>query len=75
MATMTGRGIVNGLLKLIPGVGSVVGGAISGSTAVAITTGFGEAYIAALERLFMRNNGEPPSADEVLEAFKQTFRK
>lgn len=74
-ATMAGRSIAGGLLKLIPGVGSVVGGVISAATAAAITTALGEAYIATLELLFTRNNGEPPSADEVLKTFKQQYAK
>lgn len=72
-ATMTGRAIVGGLLKLIPGVGSIAGGLISAATAAAITTAFGETYIATLELLFTRHNGEPPSAKEVLDTFKQQY--
>lgn len=49
--TVFGRGIVGGLLKLIPGVGSVVGGAISASTAAALTAALGETYIAILEQV------------------------
>jgi HEAT repeat protein/uncharacterized protein (DUF697 family)/GTPase SAR1 family protein len=71
-ATMAGRAIVGGLLKLIPGVGSVVGGAISGATAAAITTAFGEAYIASLVALF-KHGGEAPTAAEVLEKFKREY--
>ncbi len=64
--TMAGRAIVSGLLKFIPGIGSVAGGALAATTAVAITTAFGKAYIAALEMLFIRNNGEPPTPEEVV---------
>jgi uncharacterized protein (DUF697 family) len=74
-ATMAGRAIVGGLFKLLPGVGSVVGGVISASTAAAITTAFGEAYIATLELLFTRHHGEPPSAAEVLDTFRQQYAK
>ena len=64
-ATMIGRAIVGGLLKFIPGGGSVVGGMISASTAATVTTLFGEAYIASLETLFVRNGGgNSPSATE-----------
>lgn len=73
LATLSGRAIVGGLLKLIPGVGSIAGGAISAATAAAITTAFGEAYIATLERLFVRHEGEPPSQDEVISELKQRF--
>lgn len=46
--TVLGKTIVSGLLKLIPGVGSVVGGAISGATAAALTAALGETYITIL---------------------------
>lgn len=72
-ATLTGRAIVGGLLKLIPGIGSVVGGAISAATAAAVTSAFGEAYIAALDALFARHGGEPPSQQEVLEEVRRRF--
>lgn len=49
--TVLGKTVVSGLLKLIPGVGSIVGGAISGATAAALTTALGEAYIAILIRV------------------------
>ncbi|MBQ3864683.1 MAG: 50S ribosome-binding GTPase [Clostridia bacterium] len=49
--TVLGKTVVSGLLKLIPGVGSVIGGTISGATAAALTTALGEAYIALLIRV------------------------
>lgn len=49
--TVLGRSIVGGLMKLIPGVGSVAGGAISGATAAALTAALGEAYIIILTRV------------------------
>ena len=47
-ATVLGKTVVSGLLKCIPGVGSVVGGAISGSVAAALTAALGEAYIGVM---------------------------
>ncbi len=44
-AVILGKAIVAGLLKLIPGAGSVIGGAISAATAAALTFSLGEAYI------------------------------
>jgi uncharacterized protein (DUF697 family) len=70
-ATLTGRAIVGGLLKLVPGVGSVVGGAISATTAAAVTSAFGETYIAALDALFAKHLGEPPNQQEVLEEMRR----
>lgn len=71
--TLAGRYIVSGLLKMIPGAGSVIGGTIAASTAAAITAAFGEAYIAALDMLFIQNDGEPPTSEEVAEAFKAKY--
>ncbi len=71
--TLVGRSIVSSLLKMIPGAGSVVGGTIAAATAAAITTALGEAYIAALDMLFVQNNGEPPTSEEVAEAFKAKY--
>ena len=65
--------IVSSLLKLIPGVGTAVGGTISATTAAAMTTAFGEAYIATLALLFTRNNGKSPSETEVIETFKRQY--
>lgn len=48
-ATYAGRAIVSGLLKLIPGAGSLVGGIISGATAGALTTAMGWAYYNAID--------------------------
>ena len=48
-ATILGKQVVSGLLKLIPGFGTAVGGAISGATAGLITTALGEAYIQVME--------------------------
>ena len=44
-ATLIGRTIVSNLIKFIPGVGSVIGGAISASTAAIITYALGYAFI------------------------------
>jgi len=71
--TFAGRAIVSGLLKFIPGIGSVIGGVLAATTAAALTTAFGEAYIAALEMLFVANNGEPPTSEEVAETFKKKY--
>ena len=46
--TVMGKTVVSGLLKMIPGVGSVTGGVISASVAAALTAALGEAYIAIM---------------------------
>lgn len=48
---LAARAAVGTLLKLIPGVGSVLGGAISGASAGAVTKIMGELYIEALKTL------------------------
>lgn len=44
-ATLAGKSLASSLLKLVPGVGTILGGAISATTAGLITTVLGEAYI------------------------------
>ena len=51
-ATILGKNIVSNLLKLIPGVGTVVGGVISGTTAGLLTMALGETYITIMEQIF-----------------------
>ena len=51
-ATLLGRTVVSNLLKLIPGAGTVVGGAISGSTAGLLTTALGETFILVMTRMY-----------------------
>lgn len=47
LLTAGGKAAVGALLKLIPGVGQVVGGMISGAVGAAVTAAFGEATSAA----------------------------
>ncbi len=68
-----GRTIVSSLLKLIPGAGSAVGGAIGAATAGLITVALGEAYIAAIYSLLAKNAGKAPSEEEIADAFKKEF--
>ncbi len=71
VATLGGQAIVSGLLKLVPGVGTLAGGVISGATAATLTTILGEAYVAVLTRLFHKKGGELPTDQEVADAFKE----
>lgn len=50
-ATFAGRTIVSNLLKMLPGVGTAIGGTISGGTASILTTALGEAYIAIMKMI------------------------
>ena len=70
-ATLAGRAIVGGLLKLIPGAGSAIGGAISGATAATITTTLGQAYVSVLAKLLEASHGELPPAEAVVTQMKR----
>jgi len=79
-ATIAGRTIVANLFKLLPGVGTVVGGMITGGTAAVVTTALGEAYIRLLEKMCL---GEIKSSDlgskevrkEMRSIFKEELKK
>ncbi len=66
-----GRTLVNGLLKFIPVVGSVAGGA----TAAVITEGIGFAYLKVLETCFNDEIGEVklPAVDVITSLFKENY--
>ena len=51
LTTSLGRSIVANAAKFIPGAGSIIGGAISGGTAAALTAALGEAYIAIMVKV------------------------
>jgi uncharacterized protein (DUF697 family) len=65
-----GKVIVSNLLKLIPGVGQAVGGAISGTTAAVLTYALGEAFIAVMDIGEIQINSE-----EVMEKVKSVFKE
>ena len=71
-ATLLGKTIVSNLLKFIPGAGTVVGGAISASTAGMITAALGEAYIGIMVLVF---NGEMKIDDIGTSKGKETMSK
>jgi len=68
-ATFAGRAVVGALLKLIPGGGSLVGGTISGATAMALTGALGEVYIQTLAVVYGRTDGQSPTAAQVQAEF------
>lgn len=74
-ATFAGRAIVGGLLKLIPGIGTAIGGVISGATAATLTTTLGESYVAVLGRLVESSHGEPPNAEGVARALAEALAR
>ncbi|GAA8435115.1 hypothetical protein Hpkin82_07380 [Helicobacter pylori] len=67
-----GRTIASGLLKFIPVVGSVAGGA----TAAVITEGIGFAYLKVLEKCFNDETGEvnlPGEVGMITSLFKENY--
>lgn len=72
-AALSGPLIVGSLLKLIPGAGTLIGGAITGTVAAALATSIGMAYIEVLHRLYEVNAGEPPSAEDVIDQIQERF--
>ncbi len=72
--TMAGRALVGSFLKFFPGAGSIAGGLVSGGVAAALTTAFGEAYIAVLKKLMADNPDHTPSASDIADAFKEKLK-
>ncbi|WP_217517416.1 YcjF family protein [Vibrio metschnikovii] len=71
-----GKTVVSNVLKFIPGAGTLIGGAISASTAVVITEAVGHAYIAVLEQFFDMEKGEvvlPENSERIISVFKDVF--
>lgn len=61
-ATYTGRAVFTGLLKLIPGAGTIIGGAIAATTASTVTVLLGKAYLSVLERMIQNNESLDPES-------------
>lgn len=72
--SFAGRAIVSNLLKLIPGVGSIAGGAISAATASALTIALGEAYITVLANFYSNNPDGIPDAEYIAEELKNKMK-
>ncbi len=75
-ATVIGKTIAANLLKLIPGAGSVAGGAISAATAALITLALGEAYIQVCKAIKMgKLNQDDLTKKAGAEALKAAFKE
>lgn len=75
-ATVLGKTVVSNILKLIPGAGSVLGGAISAGTAGVITAALGEAYIGVMELVFKGDMSlDDLSTSKGRETMKKLFRR
>jgi uncharacterized protein (DUF697 family)/GTP-binding protein EngB required for normal cell division len=76
-ATTAGRSLVAGLFQLVPGFGSIVGGAIAASVASGITWAIGQAWMVVCVRIaqgeFSSVSGALDS-DEIREVFMTEFK-
>ena len=72
-----GKTVVSNLLKLIPGPGTLIGGAISATTAAALTEAIGHAYIQVLVNFYDKEKGVvelPEGTNAILQVFKDYFK-
>lgn len=75
-ATVIGKTVVSNVLKLIPGIGSVAGGAISAGTAGIITLALGKAYIEVCKAIKMGKLDQNELTKKAgLEMLKKSFRE
>ncbi|MCU0540884.1 MAG: GTP-binding DUF697 domain-containing protein [Oscillatoriaceae cyanobacterium Prado104] len=73
--TAVGRNIVTNLIKMIPGAGTLVGGAISGATAATLTLALGLAYIEVLKTYMKAQiNGEPLSLSQLTKMLVDLYK-
>ncbi|MDD7569974.1 MAG: 50S ribosome-binding GTPase [[Actinobacillus] rossii] len=73
-----GKAVIAGVLKFIPVAGSILGGAISATTAFTITEAVGFAYIEVLKRFYNAETGKvdfPENTALILDVFKQIFKQ
>jgi uncharacterized protein (DUF697 family)/GTP-binding protein EngB required for normal cell division len=77
-ATQAGRATFTGLLKLVPGAGSVAGGLIGAGVASTYTYAMGQAWLAVCQRAATGSFGRVGGVldtDAVREAFTEEFKK
>ncbi|MDK6804371.1 GTPase [Aerococcus sp. UMB7834] len=74
-ATFLGRTLVGNIFKLIPGLGSLAGGAISGATASIVTTALAMSYISVLRVIAEHDvRNEKLSAKSIRKLMQSEFR-
>ena len=72
LTQQAGRSVASGLLKMIPGVGTLIGGIISGSTAAALTEFLG--WVVADDFFRMSQGEDPENIVEVASELKGSFQ-
>lgn len=75
-ATVIGRSVVANAFKFIPGVGSIIGGVISGTTASVVTQALASSYIQVL-KLMSENElmEEETKTDKLVTMMQKEFKK
>ncbi len=71
--SLAGRWAIGSVMKLIPGPGSVVGGALNAVVAGAVTRAIGRAYSSFLYT-FIEANGRVPTAEEIFDIFPKFYK-
>jgi len=71
--TASGRFLAGRAIKLIPGIGTLAGSAITGATAAGLTYGLGHAYVTYLRRFHERHQ-RMPRAEEIISGFTEFWR-
>lgn len=75
-ATFAGRTIVSNAFKFIPGVGTIVGGFISGTTASIVTHALANSYIQVLKVISMNELiGTETPPNQIIKLMEQHFKK
>ncbi len=77
-ATSAGRATFTGLLKMVPGAGSVVGGVMSAGVASSFTYAMGQAWLVVCQRMArgqLGALGQAMDTDAVRDAFTTEFKK
>lgn len=75
-ATVIGRSVVSNAFKFIPGIGTVVGGIISGTTASVVTQALASSYIQVLKYLSENDLMEKETTtDKIIELMQKEFGK
>lgn len=75
-ATIAGKTIVSNLLKLIPVAGTIIGGAISGTTASTLTTALAFSYIEVMKRVASNQyEGKTTEGEEISQMMYEELKK
>src|SRR5699024_7473774 len=71
-----GRSVVSNAFKFIPGLGTIVGGVISGTTASIVTRALAYSYIQVLKLLAISElSGQETSTDKIVSLMQKQFKK